>query len=86
MDVVKNVSGYYVGNFKTNSQGYPKTYLQETMQDWHSGSYLNLDTKIGERTVYAMGYKYCRSKLIMFLFNKGAGHTECKSEYVYNAN
>ena len=37
------------------------------------------------RTVYAMGYKYCRTKVILFLFNEGAGHTECKPEYCYEA-
>ena len=32
-----------------------------------------------------MGYKYCRSKVILFLFNEGAGHTECKAEHAYEA-
>ena len=85
IDVVKKISGYYIGNMKTNSKGYPKTYLLTVMKDWPSGSYLNLKTSIEGRTMYAMGYKYCRSKVILFLFNKGAGHTECKSEYAYQA-
>ena len=85
LDVVKNISAHYVGNLKTNSQGYPKAYLLETMKDWPSGSYLNLKATIGTRTVFAMGYKYCRSKTVLFLFNEGAGHTECKVEYAYEA-
>lgn len=59
IDVVANVSGYYIGNLKTNSKGYPKTYLTETMKDWPSGSYLNLRAKVQGRTIFAMGYKYC---------------------------
>ena len=90
MDVVEHVKGLYIGNLKTNSSRYPKTYLQETMKDWPSGSYLNLKTVLNpnttkERIVYAMGYKYCRSKVILFLFNEGAGHTECKAEFAYEA-
>jgi len=60
------------------------------MKDGPSGSYLTLKTKVNigtlkERTVFAMGYKYCCSKVILFLFNEGAGHTICKPEYAYEA-
>ena len=44
MDVMENVSGYYIGNLKSNSSRYPKKYLQDTMKEWPSGSYLNLKT------------------------------------------
>ena len=75
IDVVKNISGYFIGNIKANSKGYPKTYLLNQMKDWPSGSYLTLKANIAGLTLYAMGYKYCHTKVILFLFNKGAGHT-----------
>ena len=90
MDMVEHAKGLYIGNLKTNSSRYPKTYLQETMKDWPSGSYFNLKTLSNlntakDQTVYTMGYKLCCFKVILFLFNEGAGHTECKVEYSYKA-
>lgn len=78
--VVENISVLYIGILKSNSKRYSKIYLHETMKNWPSGVYSNIkhlmnvgNTK--EQTVYAMGYKYGCSKVILFLFNEQAGHT-----------
>lgn len=81
MDVFENVSGLNIGNLKSNSSRYLKTYLQETMKDWPSDSYLNQKTLLNTGTtkeliVYAMCYKSCCSKVILFMLNEGSGHTE----------
>ena len=38
-----------------------------------------------ERTLYAMYYKQCCSKAILFMFIEGAGSTKCKPEYAYES-
>ena len=75
MDVARYVKGYYIGNLKINSSRYPKAHLLETVKEWSSGSYLNLKTTLNtgtykERTFYAIGYKYCSSRVILFCSTK----------------
>jgi len=38
-----------------------------------------------EKVIYALGYKYCKSKVLQFIFDEGAGHTECRAWYAYEA-
>jgi hypothetical protein len=71
----------YVGVVKTNSSRFPKAYLQETMKDWPSGSYLNMSTIVDGVQLMATGYKYCSRKALLFLWNVGSGHTEAGREY-----
>ena len=33
--------------------------------------------------IYALGYRYCKAKVLHFIFTEGAGHTECRPEYAY---
>lgn len=63
MYVVEYVSDCHIGNLKINSNRYTKTFFHQTMKDWPSCSYLNLNTilnsgSIKECTVYTMGYEY----------------------------
>ena len=90
MDCVQNMKENYIGIVKTNHSRYPKAFLQSKMQSWPAGSHLLLKTVVnknrrGEKVIYALGYKYCKAKVMFFIFNEGAGHTECKDEYAYEA-
>ena len=67
---------------KTNTNRYPKKFLESTMQKWPPGSHLLLQAFIEGKFVYDLGYKYSKKKVICFLFNKGAGHTEDGDPYI----
>jgi len=60
------------------------------MQTWPAGSHLLLRTVLNkgrnsEKVIFALGYKYCKAKVLFFIFTEGAGHTECRKEYAYEA-
>ena len=71
----------YIGVVKTNHGKYPMKFIAETMNGWPGGSHLVLETEVDGVSLYALGYKYCKSKVMYFLFTKGAGHTEPGSAY-----
>ena len=85
MDFVENMKENHIGIIKqTNHSCYPKAFLQSKMQSLPAGSHLLLNKgRRGEKVVYALGYKYCKAKVMFFIFNEGAGHTECRDEYAY---
>jgi len=90
MDLVKYMKENYIGVVKTNHRRCPKAFLQRKMQSWPVRPHLLLKTVLnksrrGKKVVYALGYKYCKAKVICFIFNEGVGHTECRDEYVYEA-
>jgi hypothetical protein len=73
---------HYIGVVKTNSSRYPKAFLQNQMKHWPAGSHLLLKTTIEGDVLFALGYKYCNSKTLMFIFTDGAGHTQTGAPYV----
>ena len=83
MDLCEHMSEPYIGVVKTNHSRYPQKCLQNKMQAWPAGSHLNIDRR--RKVVYAVGYTYCKSKGLHFLFTVGAGRTECKPDYTYEA-
>ena len=77
-------------NIKQCHSRFPLKFLKDTVADWPSGSYLNLEAQVNvgtskERKIYAIGYKYCKSKGSYFVFTEGAAHTECHGDYAYTA-
>jgi len=36
-----------------------------------------------EKVIFAFVYNYCKSQVLHFIFTEGAGHTECRQEYLY---
>ena len=73
---------HYIGVVKMNSSKYPKRFLEETMKMWPAGSHLNLEATVDGVPLVATGYKYCKSKVIAFIWTKGAGHTEPGDPYI----
>ena len=71
----------YIGVLKTNSSKYPKAFIAKTMERWPGGSHLLMKTEIDGVRLYALGYKYCKKKVLFFLFTEGAGHTEPGEAY-----
>ena len=67
---------------KTCHNRYPKKWIEEKMDKWPPGSHLLLESKIEGKKMYAIGYKYCKRKVLCFLFSEGAGHTEPGKPYV----
>ena len=72
----------FIGVVKNNSKRYCKTFLTQTMEKWPGGSHLLLQTDIDGVRLYALGYKYCKKKVMCFIFNEGAGHTEPGQPYI----
>ena len=84
------MSENYIGVVKTNHSRYPKVFLQSKMQNWPAGSHLLLRTVLNksrrnEKVIFALGYKYSKAKVLFFIFNEGAGHTECLERNAYEA-
>ena len=71
----------YVGIIKTNSGRCPKKFVEQKMKEWPGGSYLNLTTTIDGIELVVTGYKYCSSKVLTFVWTRGAGHTEPGDPY-----
>ena len=82
VQAMKIHDSYYIGVIKTNSSKYPKKFIEETMQNWPAGTHLNLETVVEDVPIIATGYKYCKRKILCFIFTKGAGHTEPGKLYV----
>jgi hypothetical protein len=71
-----------VMNVKTNHSNFPKKYLEDTMANWPSGSHLLLKATVENECLYAIGYKYCKSKTLCFIFNEGVSGTYPGKPYV----
>mmetsp|Transcript_1406 Transcript_1406/g.2559 ORF Transcript_1406/g.2559 Transcript_1406/m.2559 type:complete len:267 (-) Transcript_1406:216-1016(-) len=52
------------------------------MKNWPGGSHLVLKTTLHGVVLFAIGYKYCKSKILMFIMTEGAGHTEPGDPYI----
>ena len=52
------------------------------METWPGGSHMLLQTEIDDVRLYALGYKYCAKKVMCFIFNEGASHTEAGLPYI----
>ena len=61
---------------KTAHSLFPKKYIESVTKDWPGGSHIVLKTEFKGKTMYAVGYKYCSKKTLLFIFNKGAAGTE----------
>jgi hypothetical protein len=72
----------FIGVIETNSGRYPKQFLENTMKDWPGGSHLVLKTTVDGIDLFAIGYKYCKSKTLMFIMTDGVGHTEPGEPYL----
>ena len=68
---------HHIGVVKTAHSRFPKKFLLQTMQHWPAGSHLLLQATTREDIeLCAVGCKCNKRKVMMFLFTKGAGHTE----------
>ena len=71
----------FIGVIKTNHAGYPKKFLEQIMKNWPAGLHLVLEAMTSQEVaLIAVGYKYNKKKVMFFLFNKGASHTEPASQ------
>ena len=73
---------HLVAVIKTNSNRFPKKFIEEKMKNWPPGSHLLLESNIEFKKVFALGYKYSKKKVLCFVFGKGAGHTEEGEPYI----
>lgn len=78
----KTLKADFIGVIKSNSGRYPKQFLQDKMKKWPGGSHLVLKTTVDGIDLFAIGYKYCKSKILMFIMTEGAGHTEPGDPYI----
>ena len=75
-------NSHFIGPVKTSHAGYPKQFIATTMAKWPAGSHLVLKSKVRDQVLYAVGYKYCKKKVLFFIMTDGASHTEPGSPYV----
>ena len=73
---------HFVGVVKTSLNRYPKKEIKKQMESWPPGSHLLLEGVVEGVTLFALGYKYCKKKVLCFLFTDGAGHTGPGDPYV----
>lgn len=59
-----------------------KPTVPDTMAQWPGGSHLVLETEVDDVKLFAIGYKYSSSRVLMFVSTDGAGHTEKGDPYV----
>ena len=67
---------------KTAHSLFPKKYIESVTKDWPGGSHIVLKTEFKGKTMYAVGYKYCSKKTLLFIFNEGAAGTEPGVPYI----
>ena len=68
---------HFIGVVKTATSQFPKKFLVDKMKDWPWGSHLLLETETRKETkLCALGCKHNNKRMMMFVFTKGAGHTE----------
>ena len=72
---------FLLANVKTSHSRTPKKFLEEKMESWPAGSHLVLESRIEDVDLICVGYKYSKKKVMVFIFNKGASHTEPGSPY-----
>ena len=74
---------HYIGVVKTSHSGYSKAFLEDQMKSYPAGSHLVLETRTKEEIdLIAIGYKYNKKKIMLFICTKGCGHTECGEPYI----
>ena len=67
----------FVGAVKTSSRLFPKTALEERMKHYPSGASLVLECEVPGEDIklLAIGYKYNKKKVLLFVATKNAGST-----------
>ena len=68
---------YAIMHIKTAHRRCPKAFLEKQMQDMPGGTWIVLEGRAVKEGVdlVSIGYKYNKKKVLVFLFNKGAGST-----------
>jgi hypothetical protein len=73
---------HFIGHIKQSHKRFPKEWLEETMKAWPGGTHLVLRSCFGKRNLVAVGYKYNKTKVCMFIMTKGAELTKHGDPYV----
>ena len=73
---------HFIGAVKTAHSGFPKSYLEELLKPMPSGVCCILETDVNGVQLQAIGYKYNRKKVLLFVCTKGAGPTDFGAPYV----
>ena len=71
-------------NVKTSTKHSPKKWLDETMKDYPGGTWVTLKGTFNDTSLYFIGYKYNKRKVLTFVFTPGAGTIQ-KSDKPYEA-
>lgn len=67
---------------KTCHGGTPKRFIEDKMSNWPAGSTLALQATVRGVDLVCLGYKYSKTKILTFLFNKGAGSLKPGDPYI----
>ncbi len=74
---------HFIGQVKNAHKRFPKEWLNSAMEEMAAGTWLVLKatTKQGVPLI-AMGYKYCKRKILHFIMTEGCGSTEPGQPYI----
>jgi len=82
VDLCEHMTKNYIGVVETNHSRCPKVFLKSKMQTWPAGSHILLLRTVlnkgrnSEMIIFALAYKYCKAKVLFFIFTEGAGHAK----------
>jgi len=81
IQAMKREGHEYFGALKNNHRGCPKNFVEETMKNWPSGSYIVLENE--KEKLFYLGYRYsAKKKICHFLGSWEAGSTYLGNPYV----
>ena len=78
---IDGLGHHYKGIVKTAHAGFPKQWIEDKMRDMVAGSHLVLESVKNGKKLYAIGYKYCTTKVLTFIATPGSGTTLPGKEY-----
>ena len=74
---------HFIGQVKKAHKRFPKEWLNTAMDEMAAGTWLVLRaTTTKGVNLIAMGYKYCKSKVLHFIMTEGCGSTEPGQPYI----
>ena len=70
---IKSLGHKFKGVVKISHQNFPKTYMDNTVNNFRGVTYLVMNSYRKGYTTYAIGYKYNPRRELIFIFTDGTG-------------
>ncbi len=74
---------HFIGQVKNAHKRFPKDWLNKAMDEMAAGTWLVLRATTAKGVnLIAMGYKYCKTKVLHFIMTEGCGSTDPGQPYI----